>query len=968
MRKIRFSGLILVLVMLLILPETSFSQVRSRVAELRSFSSQRAKEYKARKAEAVTRANQLGIPLFIKTEKVFMELQYFDNDIPIYFQTFNSNSAKTISTDKVLPGGSSGLNLDGAGITIREWDGGAVRVTHQELVNRVVQGDNATTTHYHAQHVAGTMIASGVNANAKGMAPAANLRAFDWNNDVSEMATEATNGALMSNHSYGYITGWAWNGFGWQWYGDTSVSTSEDYRFGFYNSNTKNYDVVAHNAPYYLIVKAAGNDRGDGPTSGQYPQDGPYDCIGAVGVAKNILTVGAVNDITAGYSQPSDVVMSSFSSWGPADDGRIKPDICANGVSLYSTDDDSDSDYQTLSGTSMATPSVTGSLALLQQYYQSRKGVGQFMKSATLKALAIHTADEAGPNNGPDYMFGWGLMNTLKAVNKITEDDNNNVIDELSLSNGQSYTRTVNSDGTNPIRVTIVWNDVPPTNTPAKSLDPSDPMLVNDLDLTLTKGSDTFYPWKLDRTNPSSAATKSTKNNVDNVEVIDILNPAAGDYVITVSHVGTLSGGSQDFSIILSGISAQVLPDKPTANFTASSTSVIQGQTVTFTDVSTNAPTSWSWTFTGGIPASSTDQNPTITYNTPGTYSVTLSATNQYGTGTITKTDYITVLSGKPVADFTASSTDIATGANITFTDASTNTPTSWSWTFTGGTPASSTDQNPVVTYNTAGTYAVTLTATNSYGNGTVTKNAYITVSDAQYCESKGNNITYEWVKKVTIGSFVKNSDAQKYSDFTSDVITLTEGQSVNIELVPGYKSTQYNEYWKIWADLNGDKDFDDAGELVYDHGSSAKNAVTGSLTIPTSATASTTRLRVVMSYYAIQGPCGTFTYGETEDYTLNIIASSSDESDKSDLNEKILLEMDNVIITPNPTSGIFTVDAEGGTVDKVIIYSITGKLVKIIDSKGDKVSIDISEMNSGIYHVKIFTANGNIVKTIIKR
>jgi PKD repeat protein/subtilisin family serine protease len=953
---------------MLLIPETSMAQVRSRAAELRSFSSQRAKEYKARKADAVTRANQLGIPLFVKTDKVFMELQYFENDIPIYFQTFNANSAKTISTNKVLPGGNSGLNLDGAGITIREWDGGAVRLTHQEFGNRVVQGDGVTTTHYHAQHVAGTMIASGVNATAKGMAPAANLRAFDWNSDVSEMATEASNGALMSNHSYGYITGWAWNGFGWQWYGDTNVSTQEDYRFGFYNSNTKDYDVVAHNAPYYLIVKAAGNDRGDGPTSGQYPQDGPYDCIGSVGVAKNILTVGAVNDIAAGYSQPSDVVMSSFSSWGPADDGRIKPDICANGVSLYSTDDDNDSDYQSLSGTSMATPSVTGSLALLQQHYQAKKGSGQFMKSATLKALAIHTADEAGPNVGPDYMFGWGLMNTLKAANKITEDDSNNVIDELSLSNGQSYTRTVSSDGATPIRVTIVWNDVPPTNTPAKSLDPADPMLVNDLDITLTKGSDTFYPWKLDRNNPSAAATNSGKNSVDNVEVIDIPNPTSGSYEITVSHVGTLSGSSQDFSIILSGVSAQVLPEKPTVNFAASTTSVTQGQTVTFTDASTNAPTSWSWTFTGGVPASSTDQNPTVTYNTPGTYAVTLNATNQYGTGTFTKTDYITVLSGKPVADFSASSTDIAAGGTVTFTDASTNNPTSWSWTFAGGTPASSSVQNPTVTYSTAGTYAVTLTATNSYGNGTITKNGYITVSDAQYCESKGGNITYEWIKKVTIGSFVKNSDAQKYSDFTSDVITLTEGQSVNIELVPGYKSTQYNEYWKIWVDLNGDKDFDDPGELVYDHGSSAKNAVTGSFTIPTSATASTTRLRVVMSYYSISGPCGTQTYGETEDYKLNLIASSSNEEDRTGQDDKELPNTQDVIITPNPTNGIFTVNTNGGKIDKVVVYSVTGKLVKTINTKGDNVNIDISGVKSGVYYVKVFTVNGEIIKTIIKR
>ncbi len=788
MRKTRLIGLILVLVCSTMLVNTQ-AQVRSRVAKLRSFAAQRSQEFKQRKAEAVHLANERSIPLFIKTKTTFMELQYFDGDMPVYYQTSNANAAKTISTDKVLPGGSSGLNLDGSGITIREWDGGAIRLTHQEYGNRAVQGDSPSSTHYHAAHVAGTMIASGVQASAKGMAPAANLRAFDWNNDIAEMATEASNGALMSNHSYGYSVGWTWTGYSWSWYGNSSISSQEDYRFGLYTSDTKQYDQVAHDAPYYLIVKAAGNDRGDGPSGGQYPKDGPYDCLGPTGVAKNVLTVGAVNDITGGYSQVSDVTMSSFSSWGPVDDGRIKPDICANGVGVYSTDDSSNSGYRNLDGTSMATPSVTGSIALLQQHYQAKKGSGQFMKSATAKALVIHTADEAGPNVGPDYMFGWGLMNTKKAADKITEDDNRNVIDELTLNNGATYTRTVAATGNQPLRVTVVWNDVPPTNVAPNQLDPANVMLMNDLDVTITRNGTTYYPWKLNRTNHSAAATNNSKNSVDNVEVIDIANPSAADYVITVSHVGTLSGGNQDFSIIISGIGGAVQPQKPVANFTASSTNV-------------------------------------------------------------------------------------TVGGSVTFTDNSTNNPTSWSWTFVGGTPSSSTQQNPVITYSSAGTYAVTLNATNAQGTGTITKNAYITVADKQYCSSAGENVSDEWIKKVTIGNFVKSSGAQKYSDFTSETVTLAKGVATNIELVPGYSGTAYNEYWKIWVDLNGDKDFDDPNELVYDHGAKAKNAITGSLTIPVSATATTTRMRVSMKYNGAQTQCETFDYGEVEDYTVNLTAS----------------------------------------------------------------------------------------------
>lgn len=101
--------------------------------------------------------------------------------------------------------------------------------------------------------------------------------------------------------------------------------------------------------------------------------------------------------------------ITGFSSFGPADDGRIKPDIVAPGQAVFSTSAASPNDYEVLSGTSMSAPAVTGTLAILQELYKNLNG-GSYMKSATLKALAIHTAREAGPNEGPDYMFGWGLL------------------------------------------------------------------------------------------------------------------------------------------------------------------------------------------------------------------------------------------------------------------------------------------------------------------------------------------------------------------------------------------------------------------------------------------------------------------------------------------------------------------------------------------------------------------------------
>ena len=156
-----------------------------------------------------------------------------------------------------------------------------------------------------------------------------------------------------------------------------------------------------------------------------HPPDGNggtgYDIIGSWGTAKNILTVGAVNDVN-GYTNPGGVRMSSFSGWGPTDDGRIKPDIVGNGVSVLSAGSSAPDAYSVLQGTSMSAPGVAGSMLLLQQMY-SRLHRGDFMYSSTLKALVIHTAFEAGTANGPDYSFGWGLMNTEGAANHILLQD-----------------------------------------------------------------------------------------------------------------------------------------------------------------------------------------------------------------------------------------------------------------------------------------------------------------------------------------------------------------------------------------------------------------------------------------------------------------------------------------------------------------------------------------------------------------
>lgn len=305
-----------------------------------------------------------------------------------------------------------------------------------------------------------------------------------------------------------------------------------------------------------------------------------------------------------------------------------------------------------------------------------------------------------------------------------------------------------------------------------------------------------------------------------------------------------------------------------TASFTASSTSVCSGSQVTFTDQSTGVPITWNWSFPGGTPASSTIQNPVIAYNTPGIYNVTLIVGNAGGSDTLTMTNYITV--ADIIANFSGSPTTVIVGNTVTFTDNSSCNPTSWSWSFPEGTPSSSTSQNPTVTYGTVGTYSVTLVSTNASGSDTEMKSNYINVINVPitYCSSKGNNYSREWISRVQFGSFINQSGAAGYSDYTNLTAGMTPGTNVTVTLTPGFAGTTYKEFWRVWIDYNKDGDFTDAGETVFAPASS-KTTITGNITVP-GGLSGTTRMRVSMKYNATPTACETFSYGEVEDYTVS--------------------------------------------------------------------------------------------------
>jgi len=516
-----------------------------------------------------------------------------ENGLPVYHTTeFNFYAAATTATDKLWAGGGNGLNLTGGSPfmdgKLAIWDGGNVRGGHQEISRRSTANNPDADLSNHATHVAGTMIASGVNPLAKGMAYGANeIRTWDFSNDGEEM-TEAAASLLVSNHSYGRIAGWRFNGERdgtptdpyWEWRGDISVSKEEDYVFGYYDTRAQLWDMIAYYSPYYLIVKSAGNNRGsNGPSVGQpywrfnetgnwtldnrsqdMSSNSGYNTVPAYGNAKNILSVGAVSAIKNGYRKAEEVIVSGFSSWGPSDDGRIKPDIVANGVSVYSASSSGNADYTTMSGTSMSAPNTSGTLFLLQEHYHQLNDT--FMLSSTLKGLVCHTADEAG-NPGPDYVYGWGLLNAETAARVITGNGNETIVEEMILASQDTLTIEVTASGKEALSVTIAWTDPEADPLPVNQevLNNRTPRLINDLDLRITGQDSIFMPWVLDPEYPGAPAVTGD-NLVDNIEQVHIAHPVPGQtYTIAITHKkDSLVRGPQVFSLIATGVGGNPLP------------------------------------------------------------------------------------------------------------------------------------------------------------------------------------------------------------------------------------------------------------------------------------------------------------------------------------------------------------------------------------------------------------------------
>lgn len=526
-------------------PHRPLEPLRARLLQMADSLAEKAGQQKRHVLET---ARQKGLSLeFTTREGVSYALVKVENGTPYYLQTHNRLAGATSGIPLLQPGGLRRTQLTGSGLEAAIWDAGSIDTNHREFAGRIRNKNPDRGVHVHPTHVAGTLAAAGVDPDAKGMATEAVVRGYHWANDLQEMAAAAAEGLLLSNHSYGFALGWELRDGEWRWMGEEDAQ--EDYRFGYYSELSRALDEIAWLAPHYQIVWSAGNHRDD-LGDGSRPPDGPFDCLGPHAVAKNVLTVGAVAGIEGGYSSPTDLVMSSFSSWGPTDDGRIKPDLVAMGKDVYSSMPHDA--YARSSGTSMASPVVAGSLLLIQELYEGLTA-GDMLRAASLRGLAIHTARRAGPSEGPDYSFGWGLLDAATMADFLLALHEGGPVyfKEESLAQGGEFGLDFFADGTGPLLATLAWTDLPGSPLPGKPLNARDPMLINDLDLRLVSASgDTLYPWVLDVENPQAPARQGD-NVLDNVEQVYVAAPEAGYYRLIITHKDHLMGGSQDFSLFL---------------------------------------------------------------------------------------------------------------------------------------------------------------------------------------------------------------------------------------------------------------------------------------------------------------------------------------------------------------------------------------------------------------------------------
>lgn len=520
--------------------------------EITNLKNQFEKEYQEQqiKIQAYLLANPSAKKEFT-IGKNFYRLQRIDADgHPIYINTKDANQVTNAKVNSLYQGGSLGVNITGTNMIAGIWDGGQVNASHELLSGQVAMQANQTVNtaggNNHMQAVAGIMVGKIVTnstnslaSTAHGLAPNATAKNYDWDNDLTEMTTFAADGFLISNHSYGAAN-------------DNTIPV---WQFGAYDFTAKSWDMLLKNTPNYLPFVAGGNEQ----TSNGNMSAGGFDIMTGSSASKNVVTVGAIN---------LDNSMSDYSNWGPTDDGRVKPDLVTLGseinVPLYTGNNTYTGVVATSSGTSYAAPAAAAAGLLLQQYYKSI--FGNYMKAASLKALMLHTADDAG-NPGPDAKFGWGILNVEKAAQTIKQlqSGGSAKLVEFTINPTNDSSSLISTDGVaagSSARASICWTDDDGAEqVSADGVNPTTSRLVYNFDILFSQISPLinarpFAP--LSVSSPNTVAAEASSwfgNNVDNYKQANISSTTDNSNLTVYVRKSSASPSMvRNFSVLITGL------------------------------------------------------------------------------------------------------------------------------------------------------------------------------------------------------------------------------------------------------------------------------------------------------------------------------------------------------------------------------------------------------------------------------
>ena len=547
----------------------------------------------------LTDADKINTAYFSASKKNSARLIHQENDLMMPAPINNNQRAAAASGIDAIR--DAGLSLKGNGMTIALFEAnGLPLAAHTEFLDAtlsntriVIPSGNVCPTDTHATYVAGILTARGANNKAMGMSPESTVVAYDAYTGGCTVADYSFTGflnkikdeivlhrSLVSNHSYGFQSGYYVSGGSWYWGAYRNIDyglTTEDYMFGYYSDWDENIDQILYNAPYHAMFFSSGNENGQiGGSLGKAADcsvNGGYDCIQWGTGAKNVITIGAIKK-NATYSTLGDIELGDFSSAGPTDDGRIKPDLVAVGTDIYTTNS-AGSYVSGLYGTSFSTPVVTGGANLVQEH--AKNVLENYLFGSNLKALLINSAGRAGKRNlyeGPSYLYGWGLFDAKRATEIITNTSSSSYILESQLTNGEVKTFYF-LPILKRIKATLAWYD--PEGTPTYTfpgtagtadtyiqanpnilLDNPKKMLVNDLDMRMEQGGTIYKPWILNNTKERyNYPAERGDNTTDNVEgiLISESESTTGLIKLTISHKGTLKdGAAQKFGLVIDGV------------------------------------------------------------------------------------------------------------------------------------------------------------------------------------------------------------------------------------------------------------------------------------------------------------------------------------------------------------------------------------------------------------------------------